>query len=78
MNKSIVWAIALVFVTIGAVMAASMTAVWLTDEIRVVGLATLPTAIAAALLVLYFDWRARLQRSILADRNERHNWIGAA
>jgi hypothetical protein len=73
-----VLAIALTFVSIWVVMAAGMTAVWLTEELRVVGLVILPTAIVAALLVLYFDWRAGLQRSILADRDERHDWSETA
>ena len=47
-------------------------------KVRVVGLVILPTAVVAALLVLYFDWRARLQRSILADRDERDDWDEAA
>ena len=73
-----VLAIALAFVSIWVVVAAGMTAVWLTEELRVVGLVILPTAIVAALLVLYFDWRAGLQRSILADRDERHDWSETA
>ena len=46
------------------------TAVWLTDEVRVVALVMLPTAIVASLLVLYFDWRAELQRRLLAERDD--------
>ena len=56
---------------------AGMTAVWLTEEVRVVGLAALPTVIVASLLVLYFDWRARLQRR-LAERDARHELDTAA
>jgi hypothetical protein len=60
------------------VLAAGVTAVWLTEEVRVVGLVTLPTAIVASLLVLYFDWRAKLQRRILAERDGRHDLDKAA
>jgi predicted ABC-type sugar transport system permease subunit len=70
-NRSTVLAIALAFVSIWVVMAAGTTAVWLTGEVRVVGLVMLPTAVVASLLVLYFDWRAKLQRRILAERDER-------
>ena len=59
-------------------MAASVTAVWLTEEVRVVGLVTLPTAIVASFLVLYFDSRAKLQRRILAERDGRHDLDNAA
>jgi hypothetical protein len=38
----------------------------------------LPTAIVASLLVLYFDWRAKLQRRILAERDGRHDLDKAA
>jgi hypothetical protein len=77
-KRSTVLAIALAFVSIWVVLAAGVTAVWLTEEVRVVGLVTLPTAIVASLLVLYFDWRAKLQRRILAERNGRHDLDKAA
>ena len=78
MKRSTVLAIALAVVSIWVVMAAGVTAVWLTEEVRVVGLVILPTAIVASLLVLYFDWRAKLQRRILAERNGRHDLDKAA
>ena len=78
MKRSTVLAIALAFVSIWVVLAAGVTAVWLTEEVRVVGLVTLPTAIVASLLVLYFDWRAKLQRRILAERDGRHDLDKAA
>jgi hypothetical protein len=77
-KRSTVLAIALAFVSIWVVLAAGVTAVWLTEEVRVVGLMTLPTAIVASLLVLYFDWRAKLQRRILAERDGRHDLDKAA
>ena len=45
-------AVALAFVSMWVVMAAGLTAVWLTEAARVVGLVMLPTAIVAWLLVL--------------------------
>jgi hypothetical protein len=77
-KRSTVLAIALAFVSIWVVLAAGVTAVWLTEEVRVVGLVTLPTAIVASLLVLYFDWRAKLQRRILAERDGRRDLAKAA
>jgi hypothetical protein len=77
MNKSTIL-VALAFLSVWVVMAAGVTAVWLTEEVRVIGLIALPTAIVASLLVLYFDWRARLQRRILAERNARHELDKAA
>ena len=78
MKRSTVLAIALAFVSIWVVMAAGVMAVSLTEEVRVVGLVALPTAIVASLLVLYFDWRAKLQRRILAERDGRHDLDKAA
>ena len=76
MKRSMVLAIA--FVSIWVVMAAGMTAVWLTGEVRVFGLVMLPTAVVASLLVVYFDWRARLQRRILAKGDQRRDLNKAA
>jgi hypothetical protein len=53
-------AVVLFFVGIWVVMAAGITAVWLTEEVRLFALVMLPTAIVAGLLVAYFDWRAKL------------------
>ena len=78
MNKSTVLAIALAFLSVWVIMAAGLTAVWLTEEVRVIGLIALPAAIVASLLVMYFDWRARLQRRILAERGARHELDTAA
>jgi hypothetical protein len=77
-NKSTVLAIALAFLSVSVIMPAALTAVWLTEEVRVIGLIALPTAIVASLLVRYFDWRARLQRQILAQRDARHELDTAA
>ncbi|MQA29966.1 MAG: hypothetical protein GEU82_09025 [Luteitalea sp.] len=69
-TKATLLALALVFVGIVVLMTAGITAVWLTAEMRVFGLAVLPTAIVASLLVMYFDWRAKLRGRILAERDE--------
>jgi hypothetical protein len=59
--------VVLVFVSVWVVLIVGATAVWLTGEIRVFGLVVLPTAIVAPLLVVYFDWREKLRRRMLAD-----------
>jgi hypothetical protein len=38
----------------------------------------LPTATAASLLVLYFDWRARLMRRLRVEDDARENLDQAA
>jgi hypothetical protein len=77
-NKSKILAIALAFLSVWVVMVSGMAAVWLTEEVRVVGLIALPTVIVASLLVLYFDWRARLQRRILTERDAGYELDKAA
>ena len=62
-----VLAVALAFATIWVVLAAGAAAIWLTGEVRVFGLVALSTAIVAALLVVYFDWREKLRRRALAE-----------
>jgi hypothetical protein len=69
-TKSESVAIVLAFISLFVVMIAGSIAVWLTSEVRVFGLVLLPTAIVAGLLVLYFDWRAKLRNRILADRDD--------
>jgi hypothetical protein len=63
-------AVALAFVAMWVVLAAGATAMWLTGDGRVFGLVALPTAIVAALLVVYFDWRENLRRRILAESRD--------
>jgi hypothetical protein len=43
---------------------------WLPEEVRAFGLVVLPTVTVAALLVVYFDWRAKLLNRIRVERNE--------
>ena len=68
-NKQTSVALALLFFSMWVVLVAGITAVWLNAEVRVFGLVILPTAIVAGLLVVYFDWRAKLRRRILAKRD---------
>jgi Na+/glutamate symporter len=69
-TKSEIVAIVLAFISLFVVMIAGSTAVWLTSEVRVLGLVVLPAAIVAGLLVVYFDWRAKRRNRILADRDD--------
>ncbi len=69
-TKSTILALALLSISIVVVMAAGITAEWLTAEARVIGLVILPTGMVAALLVLYFDWRANMRRRVSAERAE--------
>jgi hypothetical protein len=66
-GKTTIVAVMLLFVSIWIVMAAGITAVWLTEEVTVFGLVMLPAAIVAALLVVYFDWRSKLLSRIRDD-----------
>jgi predicted branched-subunit amino acid permease len=68
-NKETIAAVALTFFSIWVVLAVGITAEWLTPDVRVFGLVMLVTAIVAGLLVVYFDWRAKLRRRMLAERD---------
>ena len=69
-KTSTILIMALASVSIWVLMAFGVTAVWLTEELRVLGLLTASAAIVACLLVVYFDWRGRLQRRIVAERDD--------
>ena len=64
MRKSRILAVVLAFVGLSVVMASGVTAVWLTEEIRVLSLVILPSTVVATLLVLYFEWRGKLLRHV--------------
>ena len=49
------------------VLTAGPTGAWLPEAVLAVTRVGLPTAAAATLLVLYFDWRHRLMRRVQAD-----------
>ena len=68
MDKATGVALALAFVSIWIILAAGITAVWLTEEVRVFGLVILPTGVVAGLLVVYFAWRDNLRRRALPER----------
>jgi hypothetical protein len=68
-NKETIVALALLFFSIWVILAVGITAVWLTAEVRVFGLVILPTAIVAGLLVVYFEWRGKLRRRALGERD---------
>jgi hypothetical protein len=67
MRKARILAVTLAFVGLSVVMASGLTAVWLTDEIRVLSLVILPSTVVATLLVLYFEWRGKLLRQVGAE-----------
>jgi hypothetical protein len=69
-TKSEIVAVVIGFITFLVALTAGATAVWLTSEVRVFGLVMLPTAVVAGLLLVYFEWRAKLRDQILADRDD--------
>ena len=68
--KSAIVAIVLVSLSILVVLTAATMAVRLASEVSVFARVILPMAIGAGLLVVYFDWRAKLRNRILADRDD--------
>ena len=71
MKKSTMLAMALAFVIISVLLAARSVALSFTEELRVFSLLMVLVASAGSLLVLYFDWRGRLLRRVLGERDER-------
>ena len=71
MKRAAVLAVALTIVSILAAMATSVTAVSMTEEVRVLGLVMLSTAAVASLLVRYFDWRGRMIRRFRTEHAPR-------
>ena len=78
MKKSTTLAMALAFVSICVLLIAGIMALSFTAELRVFRLLTVPVAIAGSLLVLYFDWRGKLLRRVLTERDERQDLDTAA
>jgi hypothetical protein len=70
-SKASVVAVVLFVVSLAVVLTVGIIAVWSTEEVRVLALVILPTAVVASLLVMYFDWRAKLLNRI---RDERHQY----
>ena len=69
MNREMVWKLALAAVATLAVLAA--VAVWVTEELRLIGVVVMALGAFAAGLVEYFDWRTKLRRRV-SDREPRH------
>ena len=69
-TKSEIVAVVIGFITFFVALTAGATAVWLTSEVRVFGLVMLPTAVVGGLLVVYFEWRAKLRDRILAEGDD--------
>jgi hypothetical protein len=70
-RRSRILAVVLAFVGLSAVLAAGLTAVWLTEELRVLSLVILPSIVVAALLVVFFEWRGKLEREVWAELHGR-------
>jgi hypothetical protein len=68
-------AIVIAFITVFVTLTAGVTAVWLTSEVRVFGVVMLPTVVVAGLLVVYFEWRAKLRQQVLADRDDHRKAV---
>jgi hypothetical protein len=68
MTKRLVWIAGLS--TVAAIILATAAGAWLTDDLRLVGVAIAAMMPIAAALVGYFEWRANLRRSVLADSED--------
>jgi hypothetical protein len=77
MKKSMTFAILVAFVTLGGVVFGTLAPSF-TEKLRVFSLVMVPVAIAGSLLVLYFDWRAKLLRPVLGEREPRQKLDTAA
>ena len=71
MKKSTFVAMALACAGIWVVLAATIAAIWLTGEPRVLGLVMLPAVTVASLFVLYLEWLGTTRRRIDAERGAR-------
>ena len=69
-KRRMIVAAVLFFVSVWLIMPTGITAVWLTEQVRAFGLVMLPTAIVAGLLVVYFEWRAKVLNRIRDERYE--------
>jgi hypothetical protein len=68
MRQRTTWRLPLV--TLLAILAVGVAAVWLTRGVSVFALGIVPAAVVAAALVAYFGWRASLRRRILAEAKD--------
>ena len=67
----------MVLLSIGASLVARLTT-WLAPTVRAGVSALVPPATAALVLVLYFNWRARLKSQILTDARSEQELATAA
>lgn len=70
-RKATILAVVLACIGVWVVLTVGATAVWLTGEVRMFGLVALPTVIVASLLVVYFDWREKLRRTLAEPKDYR-------
>ena len=63
-------ALAAPLVSIVAAVSACVGAVWLTNDLRAIGLAIIPLGLIASGLVAYFEWRLKWRRRILAEAED--------
>ena len=68
-NAAVV-AVLLFLASLWVLMGVGITAVWLTEELKAIGLVVLPIGIVTGLLVVYFEWRARLFSRIRDEHND--------
>ena len=71
-------AVWLFFISLFLAIAAGLTAVWLTAEVRVFGIVLFPTVAVAAMMTLYYDWRAKLARPVRSEGETPHEEVGSA
>ena len=58
---------AIAIVSIVVALAAAIAAAWPAAELRAVALVAVPVAIAASLMVRYFEWRGTLHRRVPSE-----------
>lgn len=69
--------LAIALVSIGIPLVAGITT-WLSPAVKAGVLAFAPPVAVAVVLVLYFNWRARFRRQILADDQRNDELVRAA
>jgi hypothetical protein len=69
-NVTKIRALAAPLVSIVAAVSACVGAVWLTHDLRAIGLAIIPLGLIASGLVAYFEWRLKWRRRILAEAED--------
>ena len=69
MTKGMTWMLALG--SVATLLLLSVTAVWLTSDLRVIGLVIMGVGPITAGLVAYFEWRPNLRRRMSATQHRR-------